>query len=179
MPTPRVFSAIVACHVSGVIGIDGRLPWHIPEDLKFFASTTAGSIMVCGRVTYEEMQHVNLRDRKLIVVSATLANKPPRDDVQFIASPLDLNAAVAKADPSGAAPVYVIGGGQLLGSLDHRINSAWVTSIAGPLAVYGHEQSVTTWFLPETFVTADEHPTLTFQNYTYSRAYYVRAEPHG
>ncbi|MDO4255585.1 MAG: dihydrofolate reductase [Kocuria sp.] len=37
----------------GVIGVDGGIPWHLPEDLKFFARTTIGHPVVMGRRTWE------------------------------------------------------------------------------------------------------------------------------
>lgn len=38
---------------NGVIGVDGRLPWHIPADLKRFKALTMGRPMVMGRKTFE------------------------------------------------------------------------------------------------------------------------------
>jgi dihydrofolate reductase len=39
----------------GVIGAAGRLPWHLPEDLKLFREATAGSTVVMGRHTWESL----------------------------------------------------------------------------------------------------------------------------
>ena len=39
----------------GVIGRDGTLPWHLPEDLKGFSRLTAGSVVVMGRRTWESL----------------------------------------------------------------------------------------------------------------------------
>jgi dihydrofolate reductase len=39
----------------GVIGISGRLPWHLPEDLKLFRALTTGSTVVMGRRTWESL----------------------------------------------------------------------------------------------------------------------------
>ncbi len=39
----------------GVIGADGGLPWHLPEDLKLFRATTTGSTVVMGRRTWESL----------------------------------------------------------------------------------------------------------------------------
>ena len=38
-----------------VIGVDGRLPWHIPEDMARFKTTTMGGVLVMGRSTYESI----------------------------------------------------------------------------------------------------------------------------
>ena len=43
--------AIAAMSRNRVIGVDGRIPWHISEDLKFFKRTTLGHIIVMGRKT--------------------------------------------------------------------------------------------------------------------------------
>ena len=37
----------------GVIGKDGHLPWHLPDDLHYFRTQTEGKMMVVGRRTYE------------------------------------------------------------------------------------------------------------------------------
>ena len=39
----------------GVIGVDGRLPWHLPEDLARFRALTLGSTVVMGRATWESL----------------------------------------------------------------------------------------------------------------------------
>lgn len=44
---------IAAIARNGVIGIDGRLPWRIPADLKRFKALTLGGTLVMGRKTYE------------------------------------------------------------------------------------------------------------------------------
>ena len=44
---------IVAVAENGVIGRDGEMPWHIPEDLAHFKRHTIGHPVIMGRVTYE------------------------------------------------------------------------------------------------------------------------------
>src|SRR5689334_1470797 len=46
---------IVARAQNGVIGRDGKLPWHIPADLKRFKALTMGSVMVMGRKTFDSL----------------------------------------------------------------------------------------------------------------------------
>ena len=46
---------VVARAENGVIGREGRLPWHIPADLKRFKALTMGSVMVMGRKTFESL----------------------------------------------------------------------------------------------------------------------------
>ena len=40
---------------NGVIGVDGGLPWHLPDELKLFKELTLGHVLVMGRRTYESV----------------------------------------------------------------------------------------------------------------------------
>jgi len=53
---------------NGVIGKDGRLPWHIPADLKRFKANTMGKPMIMGRKTFESFRNP-LPDRRHIVLT--------------------------------------------------------------------------------------------------------------
>jgi dihydrofolate reductase len=44
---------VAAVAANGVIGLDGEIPWELPEDLKHFRATTTGNTVVMGRRTYE------------------------------------------------------------------------------------------------------------------------------
>ncbi len=48
-------SLIVAMTRNRVIGINNQLPWHLPEDLKYFKEVTMGSPMIMGRKTFESI----------------------------------------------------------------------------------------------------------------------------
>ena len=48
-------SLIVAVASNGVIGRDNQLPWHIPEDLKWFKANTMGKPLIMGRKTFESL----------------------------------------------------------------------------------------------------------------------------
>jgi len=48
-------SLIVAVNRNGVIGKDGKMPWHLPADLKYFKSVTMGKPIVMGRKTFESL----------------------------------------------------------------------------------------------------------------------------
>jgi len=48
-------SAIVAMTPDRVIGANGDLPWHLPDDLKFFKKQTLGHPIVMGRKTFESI----------------------------------------------------------------------------------------------------------------------------
>ena len=48
-------SIIVAAAKNGVIGRNNQLPWHLPQDLKYFKSVTLGKPVIMGRKTYESI----------------------------------------------------------------------------------------------------------------------------
>ncbi len=48
---------ISAMSENRVIGKDNDLPWHLPDDFKFFKETTKGHIVVLGRKNYESLPH--------------------------------------------------------------------------------------------------------------------------
>lgn len=60
--------AITAMSENRVIGNGDRIPWHLPEDFKFFKATTMGHILVMGRKTFESIGRP-LPGRETIVLS--------------------------------------------------------------------------------------------------------------
>lgn len=101
---------------NGVIGIEGRLPWHLPGDLKRFRALTLGHWIVMGRRTWESIGRP-LPGRTNVVVSsdATLgarigpAGHGP-GEVSVVAS---LDDAIAAARDAAQTTLFVIGGSRL------------------------------------------------------------------
>jgi len=72
---------IVAVSENNVIGKDGDIPWHIPEDLKHFKEKTTGHAVIMGRKTFESLpeDYRPLPDRKNIVLTRSgLQEKPEK-----------------------------------------------------------------------------------------------------
>jgi dihydrofolate reductase len=67
MDKPRI-TLVVARARNGVIGRGGKLPWHLPADLKRFKALTMGSAMVMGRKTFESLPGL-LPGRRHIVLT--------------------------------------------------------------------------------------------------------------
>lgn len=59
---------VVARARNGVIGKGGKLPWHIPADLKHFKQLTMGKPMIMGRKTFDSLPGL-LPGRKHIVLT--------------------------------------------------------------------------------------------------------------
>lgn len=64
-----MISLIVARDKNGAIGRGNDIPWHLPEDLKFFMRETMGGAVIMGRNTWESLPVKPLKNRLNIVVS--------------------------------------------------------------------------------------------------------------
>jgi dihydrofolate reductase len=106
MPKPNL-TLIAAVAKNGVIGIDNRLPWRLPADLKHFKALTLGHTVIMGRKTWESLPagFRPLPGRRNIVVTR---NDGYQAEGAAIAA--SLPAAVAAADGGEA---FVIGGAEL------------------------------------------------------------------
>lgn len=62
------FKAIAAMSLNRVIGHGGRIPWHLPEDFRWFKGMTLGQVVVMGRKTFESIGRL-LPGRETIVLS--------------------------------------------------------------------------------------------------------------
>ena len=101
---PRVY-LVAAVAANGVIGANGRLPWHLPEDLRHFKSLTLGHPVIMGRRTWESLGHA-LPGRENIVVTRASGYEAPGASV---AASLDAALALCAGEPTA----FVIGGGEL------------------------------------------------------------------
>lgn len=123
-------SAVDFCHIvcmtpQGIIGQDGSMPWHIPEDLKRFKQITMGSPMVMGRKTWESLPSV-LEGRDHIVVS----RHPPPTTHPQLQWYRDLNEATQiAADLSTTSQVFIIGGAQIYQQTLSLVHKIYVTMI--------------------------------------------------
>jgi len=103
MERPRI-TLVVARARNGVIGRDGKLPWHLPADLKRFKALTMGTAMVMGRKTFESLPGL-LPERRHIVLS-----RDPKWNAEGARVGHDIEEALTLA---GDQPVSVIGGADI------------------------------------------------------------------
>ena len=64
-------SIIAAINNQNIIGINGRIPWHYPEDLKRFKKLTMGKPIIMGRKTWESLGSKPLPGRMNVVVTSS------------------------------------------------------------------------------------------------------------
>lgn len=100
----RAITLVVARATNGVIGRDGRLPWHISADLKRFKRLTMGSVMIMGRRTFDSLPGV-LPGRRHIVLTRDSGWQAPGVEVVR-----NVEDALQRA---GAEPITVIGGAEV------------------------------------------------------------------
>ena len=104
-------SLIVAVSRNGVIGRDNQLPWHLPEDLKYFKSVTMGKPILMGRKTYDSIGRP-LPGRTNIVIT-----RDPQWQAAGVEVASSLQDAMALAEQAcalaGAEEIMVIGGEQI------------------------------------------------------------------
>lgn len=100
----QTVAVVVAVARNGVIGANGGMPWHLPEDLAHFKAVTMGTPMVMGRKTFESIGGP-LPGRRSIVVTRDRDWRHPGTEVAH-----DIAEAFTMAGPGR---VSLIGGGEL------------------------------------------------------------------
>ncbi len=101
------WKAIAALAENRVIGAGGKIPWRLPEDMKFFKERTTGNTIVMGRKTWESLGRP-LPNRRNVVVSRTLV---PGENTLPGAVVVGGLEAVQALPPSG--DVWIIGGAEI------------------------------------------------------------------
>lgn len=98
---------VVACNENWVIGADGGMPWHIPEDLRHFKRVTMGHSILMGRKTHASIGRA-LPGRQNIVITR-------QGQIQYEGCEIanSLEEAIEMARANGDDCPRVIGGGQI------------------------------------------------------------------
>jgi dihydrofolate reductase len=114
-------SLIVAMNQSHVIGIDNNLPWHIPEDLKFFKQITTGKPIIMGRKTFESIGRV-LPNRTNIIIT--------RNKNFMVPGIINVGSLQEALNISKTAPeVFIIGGGEIFKLAMELANKIYITIV--------------------------------------------------
>lgn len=114
--------AMIAAMANGrVIGMDNKMPWHLPEDLKHFKAMTLGKPVVMGRKTFESIGRP-LPGRLNIVISRQTGYQP--EGVEVVSS-----FEQAKRIAGEVEELVVIGGGQLYLQLLDQADRLYLTQI--------------------------------------------------
>lgn len=123
----HTLSLIVARTRNGVIGRDNSMPWHLPEDLRYFRRVTMGKPVIMGRNTWESLgKPLPGRDNVVITRQADF-----HADGAIVMHSVDaaLQAADELAAGRGVDEVMVIGGAQVYASVLPHVTRAYITEI--------------------------------------------------
>ena len=127
MKTSLPLSLIAALAENRVIGIDNRMPWHLPGDFKYFKATTLGKPIIMGRKTWDSLGRP-LPGRLNLVVS-----RQPGLQLEGAEVFSSLDAAIARAEAwareQGIDEVMLIGGAQLYAQALEQADRLYLTRV--------------------------------------------------
>ena len=102
-----MISLIVAASENNAIGKSNDMPWHLPEDLKFFKNTTWGMPVIMGRKTFEAVGKP-LPGRTNIIVTTN-----PNWSAENTITAASIEEAIKVAKESNAKEIFITGGGEI------------------------------------------------------------------
>src|ERR1051325_5949025 len=102
----KQFRCIAAMSLNRVIGAGNKIPWHLPEDFKWFKKLTTGHILIMGRKTFESIGKP-LPNRTTFVLTRS---SQPIDGVQVITSLDEIKSRLPEND---ARELFICGGAQI------------------------------------------------------------------
>jgi len=106
---------------NGGIGKDGKLPWHISEDLKNFKRLTSGSTILMGRNTWESLPVRPLPERRNIVLSSK--------GIPNVECYTSVEECIEKLDNDGTEKFFVIGGSTVYRNFIHIADKLHITQV--------------------------------------------------
>lgn len=118
-----IISLIVAASTNNVIGNDGKMPWHLPNDLKHFKNITWAMPVIMGRKTFESLGKP-LTGRKNIIITRQKDYKP-----EGTISVQSLDEAIAEAKKMDVKEILIIGGGEIYKMAWEKANRIYLTRV--------------------------------------------------
>ena len=117
-------NVILAFTTNFLIGVDNKLPWYIPEDLKRFREITIGKTVAMGRKTWESLPEKlrPLPNRKNVILTSS-NDIPETDNVKIVRTTDEINE-LAKTEE-----VFVIGGSSLFNTMSPLAEKIYLTII--------------------------------------------------
>lgn len=121
-----MLTLIAAVAANGCIGKDGKLPWHLPEDLKHFKNLTMGKTVLMGRKTWESIpaKFRPLSGRRNVIITRQADFvAPSSDEVEVCHSLDDALARHANED------LFIIGGAEIYRQTIDRADRLEITQV--------------------------------------------------
>ena len=121
MNQPRLMM-IVAMAKNRMIGKDNQMPWHLPDDLKYFKAQTLNKPVIMGRKTFESLGSRPLPNRPNLVVSRN-------GDYQAAGVQVFDSVESAVASVSDAEEVVIMGGAQIYAQWIDKVDRLLITEV--------------------------------------------------
>jgi dihydrofolate reductase len=118
-----MLSHIVAASENNVIGTGNQLPWHLPNDFKYFKNKTWGMPVIMGRKSFESLGK-SLPGRINLVVTS---KKDWHPEGVIICNTIE--EAIKKAGQSDAKEIFIIGGGEIFKQTMHIVSRIYLTRV--------------------------------------------------
>ena len=160
----KKISFIVAASENNVIGKDNQMPWHLPDDMKWFKKHTTGCDVIMGKKTFYSLPYRPLPKRKNIVI--TRGNEV----IEGCIMASSIEDALLKMDPEKEN--FVIGGGTIFEQFMPLAQKLYITRVH-------HNFEGDTFFLeinPEEWrlTFSEEHPADDRHAFNFSFQIYER-----
>lgn len=116
-------SLVVAAANNNAIGKEGKMPWHLPNDLKHFKNVTWGMPVVMGRKTFDSLGKP-LPGRKNIVIT-----RQKEWEAEGAVKAANIKDALFIAQQADANEIMIIGGGEIFKALFNRAKKIYMTRV--------------------------------------------------
>jgi len=154
-----IISIIAAMDKNGVIGKDNKLPWHIPEDFKWFKEKTMRKPVIMGRKTHESIGK-HLPGRLNLVITKDKEYKSPCNNVYIYNSLEDIIS-----EYSELYELMIIGGAELYTSAFSFVKKMYITKIHAEFEgdTYFPEFDQSKWIIKESSKVQNKDYLVEFQ----------------
>jgi len=149
IPRPIALVGIAAISSNRVLGNKGKIPWHLPAELRHFRKTTVDHPLIMGRATFDSIDRKPLDRRQIVVLSRQPPDGPPAAGVLLTSS---IRSALTHVSAISDR-AFVAGGAQIFAALLPYIGEFILTTVHQP-------------FDGDTFLPEFEHDFLEVQSVT-------------
>ena len=164
-----IISLIAALTTNRVIGKNNDLPWHLPDDMKYFMQTTKGHTVIMGRKNYDSIPEKfrPLPNRVNIVVTRQARLEAPGCTIVH-----SIDEGIEIGRQNNETELFIIGGAELYAAGMHLVQRMYLTEIQAILAGDTHFPPVDLKQWNET--SRYHHPTDERHQYAFDFVVYER-----
>jgi dihydrofolate reductase len=159
---------IAAMSENRVIGLENKLPWHLPDEWKHFRKVTEGKPFLMGRKSFEAPDALHSAYRNVILTSQKLEREEP--NVEYVK---DISEALALL--SSENEVFVLGGATVFREMLPMVERIYLTIV--------HTQVEGDAFFPDfdpgewVLSSSEFHDSDNEHQYSFSMNLYIRKQP--